>query len=80
MPWLCAAGFSAVECARDLLPHLLDFAPAGSWVVFAVGPFDEPPPELDYEGTVEEDEQRDGRAPVLHQIHYRYKGGGIRVS
>jgi hypothetical protein len=41
--------------------------------VFAVGPFEEPPPEFDYEGTVEEDEDRgNGRPPILHQIHYRY--------
>lgn len=66
------SGFSAAECARDLLPHFLDFSPAGTRVVFAVGPFDEPPPEFDYEGVVEEDELREGGLPpVLHQVHYR---------
>jgi hypothetical protein len=65
-------GFSSRECARDLLPHFLDFAPPGSSVLFAVGPFDEPPPEVEYEGTVEGgEEQERGGTGQPHQLHYR---------
>lgn len=46
--------------------------------MFAVGLFDEPPPEFEWAGTVEEDEEREGGGPpILHQVHYRYVLQGV---
>jgi hypothetical protein len=81
------AGYCIDEAANDLLPLLLEFAPAGSSVVVAVPRAEHDvagngqqqqqqqqlPEGLDWEGVLEAEEepQHAGAAPVLHSVSYR---------
>jgi hypothetical protein len=81
------AGYGAEEAANDLLPLLLEFAPAGSRVVVALARADHDaaaaagdgqqqqqlPEGLDWEGQLEAEEEAPhaGGAAVLHCINYR---------
>lgn len=68
---IVVAGFTAEEAAEDLLPHFVDFAPPGSTVNFTVKEGVELPDGLQWEGSMEEVEEREDGEPITHKIYYK---------